>query len=143
MIPWHKLANEMKTDPSLKDLTEEKIEAVIDILLLTIHADKQVAFMEETEFEHMLNELPWFVGKEERVDSYVKIATDRIKSLKDLEAFREAAEAAASKLDDQDVRKKVYEMSMTLAGADMEVNKAEQEVLEVLAGCLKIHDDRS
>jgi hypothetical protein len=142
MIPWQKLANELKTDPTLKGLTEEQIEAVIDVLLLTIHADKQVAFMEEAEFEHMLYELPWIKDKEEKVEAYVKTATERIKELEDSAAFRAAAESAATKLVEQTVRDKVYEMASTLAGVDMEVNVEEQEILNVLAECLEIPEDK-
>lgn len=142
MIPWQKLANELKTDPTLKDLSEEQIEAVIDVLLLTIHADKQVAFMEEAEFEHMIYELPWIKDKEEKIEAYVKTATERIKALEDDAAFRAAAESAASKLKDQIVRDKVYEMAVTLAGVDMEVNVDEQEALNVLAECLEIPEDK-
>lgn len=142
MIPWQKLANELKTDPTLKNLSEEQIEAVIDVLLLTIHADKQVAFMEEAEFEHMIQELPWFKNKEEKLEDYVKTATERIKALDDNAAFRSATEDAATKLEDQTVRDKVYEMAVTLAGVDMEVNVEEQEVLRTLAECLEIPEDK-
>lgn len=142
MIPWQQLANELRTDPKLKDISEEQAEAIIDVLLLTIHADKKVAFMEEAEFEHMIYELPWFKSKEQHIDDYVKVATERIKALEDEASFRAAAEEAASKLDDQNVREKVYEMAVTLAGADMEVNPEELAVLGWLAECFEIPEDK-
>ena len=141
MIPWQKLANELKTDPTLKDISEEQIEATIDVLLLTIYADKKVAFMEEAELEHMLNELPWIKDKEEKVDLYVKATTERIKELDNAE-LRAMAEAAAKKLDEPQVRQKVYEMAVTLAGADMEVSAEEKEVLGWLAECFEIPEDK-
>jgi len=119
MEPWHKLANEMKTDPVLKHLTEKQVEAVVDVLLLTIHADQQVSFMEEAELEHLLAELPWSADKDERMPQYIHESTQRIQALaaESRERLRTVAEASATALVAPEVRDKVYRMATELAGS--------------------------
>jgi hypothetical protein len=140
MESWHKLANEMKTDPALKHLSEKQVEAVVDVLLLTIHADQQVSFMEEAELEHMLAELPWTTDKDVRMPAYIRDATQRIEQLasEGRERLRTVAEASAAALVDPAVRQKIYDMAADLAGVDVTVNDMERDVLGWLADCFEI-----
>ncbi len=141
-MPWQKLANDLMTDPALKALTVEQVKAVIDVLILTIQADKKVSFMEEAELEHMLAELPWFKDKEARLETYIKEVTERISTIEDEAGFREVAQSAASKLSEQDAREKVYHMAVALAGADMEIHPTESQMLTWLAESFEIPETK-
>jgi hypothetical protein len=144
MESWQRLANEVKTDPALRHLTEKQVEAVVDVLLLTIHADQQVSFMEEAELEHMLAELPWSADKDERMPTYIREATQRLQALaaEGRERLRTVAESSAAALVDEKVREKVYRMAAELAGIDVAVNDMERDVLTWLADCFEIPESR-
>lgn len=144
MESWQKLANEMKTDPALKHLSEKQVEAVVDVLLLTIHADQQVSFMEEAELDHMLGELPWSTDKETRMPEYIREATQRLQALaaEGRERLRTVAESSAAALVDPQVREKVYHMATDLAGVDVAVNDMERDVLTWLADCFEIPESK-
>ena len=138
MATWHQLADDLKTDAALADLDEGQIEAVIDVLVLTMHADEVVGFMEEAELEHMLFELPWMADKESKVDAFVKAATARARGVQDEAAFRAIADQVAARLPDEAVRAKVYLMAVTLANVDMQIHSGEHEALTWLADAFEI-----
>ncbi len=142
MATWQQLADELKTDPVLTKLDEEHVEAIIDVLLLTMHADEKVAFMEEAEFEHLLHELPWMQDKQEKIHAHIEATTGKIKTIENESDFRALADNAAKVLVEESVREKAYHMAVALAGADMELHPEEHRVLTWLAECFEIPETK-
>ncbi len=142
MATWQQMADDLKTDPALATLTEDQIEAVIDILVLTIHVDEMVGFMEEAELEHMLFELPWMVDKEAKVEAFVKGATEKAQGVKSESEYHAIVDRAAEKLTDPAVREKVYAMALTLANVDMTITESEHKVLVWLANAMQIPESQ-
>ncbi len=138
MATWQQLADDLKTDPSLTDLGEEQIKAVIDVLVFTMHADEVAGFMEEMELEHQLFELPWMKDKEAKVEAFVHDATERAKGVGDEAGFRAVVDTAAGLLTEKMVREKIYLMAVTLANADMQIHSEEHQALTWLADAFEI-----
>ena len=141
MASWQELADELKTDPILKDLSEAQVEAVIDVLVLAVHSKGSKSFMEEAELEHMLFELPWIKDKEDKVEAHIKEQSAKVEAAESDDALRDFAKAAATELEGSEVREKVYTMATTLAGADMEIHPAEQKVLNMIADEFEIRQE--
>ena len=133
MTTWHQLADELKTDEALAGLDQAGVEALLDILLVTIHADQDVGFMEQAEFEQMIFELPWLEQKHDVVERRIKATRERLRTLRGDDDLRQLLSEAAAKLEAAPVRAKAYSMAVTLAQADMDVNAAEKKVLGWLA----------
>ena len=142
MASWQQLADDLKTDPALTNLTTEQIGAVIDVLILTIHADEEVGFMEEMELEHQLFELPWMADKEVKVAAFIKQATAKAESVKSEDDFRKIISVAAARLTEPAVREKVFSMAVSLANIDYDINQAEHLTLLWLAEALEIADPK-
>jgi uncharacterized tellurite resistance protein B-like protein len=138
MATWEKLADDLKTDKTLAALVEGQIEAIIDLLMLTIHADKTVAFMEQAELDHLLHELPWIQDKRALIDAHIEAVVKEIKDLEGEEGYRAFIEGRAAALPSGEVRQKAYQMVLALVDADMEVHPQEKMVLEWLAEGLGI-----
>lgn len=142
MTTWQKLADELKTDPALAKLEEAQVKAIIDVLMLTMHSDETVAFMEEAELEHLLHELPWIQDKQDVIDAHIEASVKKIKAIEGEEGYRTFVNECAELLPDAEVKEKTYQMVVALAGADMEVHPKERKVLDWLAASLGIPENK-
>lgn len=137
-MSWRKIADELKTDPVLAKLEDSQVRAVLDVLLLVMQADDTVGFMEEAELEHLIDELPWHAEKDEALRAHIESSRGRLESIEDDAGYRAVAEEAAKELTDADVRRKAYDMAVTLAEADMEMHPDEHKVLTWVAEVFEI-----
>ncbi len=133
MATWQQLADELKTDPVLEKLDEKQVESLIDVLMLVMHADEKVAFMEEAEFDHLIYELPWVESKHDKIEAHIKTTRTRLGSVDGEADYRKLVSDATKLLVSPDVRVKTYRMAVTLAEADMELHPDEHKVLTWLA----------
>ena len=142
MTKWQSLAEDLGEDDALVDLTDDQVEAMVDVLALIIHADETVAPIEVAGFNHLVFNMPWTKGRRERLEDAVKGAASRAREAgADEEARQEIAHAASPRLGGAPVRERVFRMAATLAGVDLEVNAAEVRALSWLAEALEIDAD--
>lgn len=139
-MSWMKLAGQMRGDPVLKDLDEEQVEAVIQVLALAVYADAEVGLMEKTEFDDMMVKLPWMEDKETKVETLTKRAMARAKEARADDAIREMAGEAATRLGEPAVRERVYRMAATIACVDLHLHPDESRVLKHLAEAFAIDE---
>lgn len=141
MADWNQLADELSTDAELKALSFEQGQAVIDLLAFIVRADDRVAFLEKTQLEHMLLEMPWAEGKQQAVDACLEDALSRAGAGDWLTNMKAVAAKVAGAVTSETGRAKVYQMAATLAGADYEVTAEERQALDLLAGALSIEGE--
>ena len=55
-MSWKKLTDQLRTDDALAHIDAAGVEAVVDVLTLTLYADHDVGFMEKMELDHLLHE---------------------------------------------------------------------------------------
>lgn len=142
MADWNQLADEISTDAEFRNLTFEGGQAVIDVLAFIVHADDRVAFLEKTQLEHTLLEMPWAEGKQAEVEACLEDAVTRAGGGDWLGNFKVVAERVAGALKGARGREKVYEMAATLAAADFELADEERKALDILGDALEITRER-
>ena len=142
MTTWQQLADNLKTDSTLTDLTNGQVEAIIDVLTLIIHADEHVGFMEEMEFDQLLMELPWLEDKAGKVEAWRESATDKAEAVDGEEEFMEIATSAAAELDDDEVRERVFTMAAGLCSSDGNICPDESEALHWLGRAFGLDSDQ-
>lgn len=140
MSNWEEFADELRNDSVLAALTENQVEAAIDVLALSICADGSVGFLEKLELERQLAMLPWFTSKSGLLKSRIAGSLEYATGIDDEASFREVAEKAATKLGDPHVRRKIYEMAATLACADHYLHRKEKRALLWLADTFGISE---
>ena len=69
---WSDIADTFKNDEVLTDLDAAQSKALIDVLTLIIYADDEASFLELTELELLLHELPWSLTNAAEVDAYTE-----------------------------------------------------------------------
>ncbi|MFN3202388.1 MAG: hypothetical protein ACE366_28575 [Bradymonadia bacterium] len=141
MADWNQLADELSTNADLKSLTFEQGQSIIDLLAFIVHADDRVAFLEKTQLEHMLLEMPWAEGKHDEVDAYLEDAVKRAGGDDWLGGLKTVSQRVALAVTSIKGREKVYEMAATLAAADFEYTDEERKALGILGDALEIGAD--
>lgn len=143
MALWEAMAKAFNKDTTLKDLSSEGAEAVIDALVLVLYADGKASFLEKTELEHLLHEMPWTHGKDDEIDAYTEASAARVEALHSRAEFDAFVETIAARLEGTDIREKAYELAARLAHADWQINKGERDALDALSDGLGISTERA
>lgn len=144
MALWQAMAKAFNKDTTLHDVTAEQGEAIIDAMVLVLYSDGKASFLETTELEHLLHEMPWTHSNSALVDAYTEASAERAKAVhtnSDIEAF---VGALAARLPDEiAIREKTYEFASRLAHADWQIHPGERNVLDGLAKGLGIASARA
>lgn len=143
MALWEAMAKAFNKDTTFADISQAKVEAVIDALVLVLYADGKASFMETTELEQMLHEMPWTHGRHAEVDAYTKAVTQRVKAVHDDEELENFVAHIAARLDQSAEREKAYEMASRMAHADWQIHPGERATLAELAAGLEIGAERA
>lgn len=143
MALWKTMAKAFNKDTTFEDLSQTKGEAVIDALVLVLYADGKASFMETTELEHMLHEMPWTHGRHDEVDAYTKAVMQRVKTVQRGEELERFVAHIAARLDQSAEREKAYEMASRMAHADWQIHPGERATLAGLAAGLSISAARA
>lgn len=146
MSAWQQLADELSTDAILRGIDEAQGHLIIDILTSIVHADDRVSFLERTELEHLLFEMPWTHGKQSEVDTYIEEAVERASGdggTDRAERFGALAKDAAGAFGETRLREKVFQMAATIASADLHIHETEQAMLDVLAAAFELMTERA
>ncbi len=143
MALWQAMAKAFNKDTTLHDLTATQCEAVIDALTLILYADGKASFLETTELEHLLHEMPW-THNNAAVDAYTEASAERVAALSGADAIDAFSASIAARLPaEADVREKAYELAARLAHADWQVRAGERTMLDSLSRNLGIAADRA
>jgi len=137
---WSDIAEQLGSDEVLKQLDRAQCEAIIDMLTLLVFADGEETFLEKTELEHLLHELPWALSNAAEVDAYRAESSARSKeaAAKGKEGLEAAAAQIASRLEGVDLRKKALKMAAQIAYADWDADHHEHLALHVVADAFEI-----
>lgn len=137
---WKDIADELSSDETLGSLNREQCEAIIDAMTLLVYADGEETFLERTELDHLLHELPWALSNAAEVDEYRARSAASAKVAAALPAsLEDAAAGVAERLGpNMDVRKKALKMAATVAYADWDADQHEYDALMVLADAFGI-----
>ena len=142
MLTWQKLADDLKTDSVLDNLTDAQAESIIYVLSVTLHIDNRVAFMEKIEFDDLLLEIPWSPDKQAKVETFLKLAHEKVQTANDDE-IKTIFKTASQHITDPAIREKVYTMSAILAWSDAELHHTESQGLIWLAQAFEMDSARA
>ena len=102
-----------------------------------------MSFLERTELEHLLYEMPWAKDKSDDVSSYIEAAVERARA-KDRDAYLQTVmDDTAKTITNVEAREKIYEMAATLAFADLDLHATERKALSTIAASLEISAERA
>ena len=136
---WERLTRELVRDPSMQELTDDQVRAMIDVILLTMHADRRVSPLEVAGFTHLFFDLPWLQSREELVREHIPKAAERGAVAGDEAKGRALARDVAERLGgDRALRERVFLMAASLAAADSAVEAGEKQALTWVADAFGI-----
>jgi len=109
--------------------SQQQREALLDVLVWTMFADRHIAAPEQAEIQREARDLPWESGRS--IDLYIDSAVRRARDVLGRAPAEEAYLAdIAARLEDSAARSRAYEACRELAGADGELAPAEMDLLE-------------
>ncbi len=139
---WEQMAGELVTDPAMASLTDEQVTAIVDVLVLIIHADSKVSPVEVAGFNHLFFDLPWLEGRHELVRNHLPRAAEFAAVAGDGDKGRAFAKQAAERLEGTALRERVFEMAASLVAVDMRVAAMENVALTWLAEAFELDSTR-
>lgn len=110
-------------------VTQPQREALIDLLLLTMYADRKIAVTENEQIDQVPEELSW--DSVTPFPLYVNTALARIRDgLSDPQVVEALLDDIYERLGSEAMRRRAYDACNELAGADGQVAEAEARFLE-------------
>ena len=139
MSLWQELAAHLKADSALAALDRGQCEAIIDALAWVIYADQEASFLEKTELEHLVAQLPWALADAHAAEEYARQALSLAQEIaRDEDARARLAADIAARLGDAQARKQAYKMAAHIAHANWDADLDERRALAALADALQI-----
>lgn len=139
---WEQMASELVDDPEMKGLTDGQVGAVVDVLALTIHADRKVTPVEVAGFNHLFFDLDWLEGRHDLVRELVPKSAAKASVDGDRDQGLALARAAAEVLGSDSLKERVFVMAASLAAVDMKMTPAENEALGWVAEAFGIDEEQ-
>lgn len=141
---WEQAARDLLSNPILQGLPDEQVEAIIDVLTLTIHADQNVSPVEVAGFNHLFFDLPWLEDRDGLVREHIPVAVKKAMAAGEGGTERALADEVASTLEDGGalLKEKVFLMASILASVDMRLKEGENKVLRVVGEAFGLDDHK-
>ena len=141
LAAWQHVAAKLVQDPSLKDLNDDQIKALIEVLALVIHADRKVAPIEVAGFNYLFFDLTWLQHRRDLIRQHVPWAADKAAgTVIDPTKGPPVASELAARLSSAELREKVFFMAASLTAIDLRVEPGENEALRWLAEAFGLED---
>lgn len=135
---WHQMAEGMSNEPALQDLADDQVQAIVEALAFTIHADNKVAPLEVAGFNHLLFDLPWLEMRHDLIREHVPLAAQKARATQVEIAGKAHAEDIAQRLESPAVMEHVFIMAASLAQVDLKLDPAENLALARLGDAFGI-----
>lgn len=141
---WEQRARDLLSDPRLQGLPSEHVEAIIDVLTLTIHADQNVSPVEVAGFNHLFFDLPWLEDQHELVREHIPVSVKKAIAAGEAGTECELAADAAARLEGggTSLKEKVFLMASILASVDMKLKEGENKVLCTVGDAFGLEEQR-
>ena len=132
----HSLFGSLATKKSEQNQTE----AIVELLIMTMYADKSLKLEEDEAITKYIKTLQW--ESPMSVEYYLGIATAKVrKALESPEKVRSFLEDISNRVETVELKKQVLQICNQLAMADSELSNQEKEFLQLVAQVFQVSNE--
>ncbi len=138
---WQHAATRIDGDTRLREMSDDQLRALVDILVVVVQADRKVTPLEVAGFNHIFFDIPWLEGRHELLREAISAAgvyADKA----DEEGLESLATDATEVLVVDELRDTVFLLAASLARVDLKLVPAECRALRWIAAGLGLDQER-